>query len=153
MSRRTKLLILGLLLVTCVASALVQNYQEQQRQAMRPAPLFDVVWRQIMAMRSDDFASAYRHVSTGFQEKFNVEAFADLARTDYPAVRTAERVEFGAVRWDGRRALVPVYFFLPNGEVIPCIYNLLHEDEQWKIDGVRVQKRWPAGRRLGGMRA
>ena len=154
MTRQAKLTLLGLVFAICAGAALVQNFQHHTRQATKPGELFDVVWRQIVAVRDDDFAGAYQQVSLEFQERFNIEAFADLARTDYhPALRYADRVEFGAVKWDGRQAVVPVYFFLPTGEVVPCFYHLVHEGDAWKIDGVHVRKRWPAGRRLGGVRA
>ncbi len=120
---------------------------------MRPSELFNVVWRQIAAFQADDYASAYQQVSTGFQEKFTIASFTDLARTEYPLLSHADRVEFGPVHWDGRSAILPVYFFLPDGEVVPCLYSLVQEDADWKIDSMRIQKRWPAGRRLGGMRA
>ena len=54
---------------------------------------------------------------------------------------------------EGRQALVQVYFFLPDGDIVPCVYRLVNEENAWKIDAAHVQKRWPAGRRLGGMRS
>jgi hypothetical protein len=57
------------------------------------------------------------------------------------------------VRWDGTHARVPAYFFMPDNEVVPCFYSLVPEEGGWKIDGVKVQKKWRAGRRLGGLRA
>jgi len=153
MSRRNQLLTLSLLFGICLAAALVQAWQQREREAMRPAELFNVVWRQIAAFRADDYASAYEQVSTGFQERFNITSFTDLARSEYPLLCRADRVEFGPVHWDGKHAIVPVYFFLPDGEVVPCLYSLVQEDAEWKIDELRVQKRWPAGKRLGGMRA
>ena len=153
MSRRNQFFTLALLFSICLTAALVQAWQQREREAMKPAELFNVVNRQIAAFRADDYASAYEQVSTGFQEKFNITSFTDLARSEYPLLSRADRVEFGPVHWDGRHAIVPVYFFLPDGEVVPCLYSLVQEDAEWKIDAVRVQKRWPAGRRLGGMRA
>lgn len=153
MSRTAKLGLLAAILFACVFSALVQRQLTLDRQAVPPGTLYEVVREQVRAFREDDFASAYQHASAGFQERFNIEAFAELARTEYPALLRAERVEFGAVRFEGRHALVPVYFFLPDGDVIPCVYLLINEDASWKIDAARVLKRWPAGRRLGGMRS
>lgn len=153
MTRTTKLGILAAVFFLCGASAFVQNRFEQDRQAIPPNELYEVVRKQIHAFRDADFASAYRQASTTFQERMNMEAFSDLARTDFPGISRAERVEFGAVRVDGRHAVVPVYFFLQDGDVIPCVYRLVNEDRAWKIDGARVLKRWPAGRRLGGMRS
>ncbi len=153
MHRATKLSVIAALVAVCAVSALVQHRLERRRQSVRPSELYDVVWKQIRAIRAGDAASAYRQVSTSFQEKFRIETFADLARTEVPGLLRAERVEFGAVRFDGARALVPVYFFMPEGDVVPCVYSLINEDNAWKIDGARVLRRWPAGRRLGGMRA
>lgn len=153
MRRSFKLTILVLLFAVCGVSAVVQRKLEQRRVSAPPNELYEVVWTQIRAIRAGDATTAYRHASAGFQEKFNAESFADLARTEYPGLSRADRVEFGAVRFDGVHALVPVYFFLPDGDVVPCLYRLVNERNTWKIDGARVLQRWPAGRRLGGMRA
>ena len=146
----------GLLLTflgVCGAAMLVQRMIDSRRFAARPAELYEVVRQEINAVRESDFSRAYQQVSTGFQEKFDVEAFADLVRSDYPAARQIERVEFGRVARDGRNALVQVYFFLPDGDIVPCVYRLINEDNSWKIDAAHVQKRWPSGRRLGGLRS
>jgi hypothetical protein len=153
MNRTTKLLVLALLFAVCGTSALVQRQRDQRRLAALPNELYEVVWTQIRAIQAGDTEMAYRHISSSFQEKFNAEAFADFARTEYPGLTRAERVEFGAVRFEGSYALVPVYFFLPDGDLVPCLYRLVNERNTWKIDGARVLQRWPAGRRLGGMRA
>ena len=104
-------------------------------------------------MRNSDFSRAYQQVSTGFQERFDVNAFTELIRANYPEAGRIERVEFGRVLHNGRHALVQVYFFLPGGDVIPCIYTLVIEDESWKIDAAHVQKSPAVGRRLGGLRS
>lgn len=153
MNRTAKLCILAGIFALCGVCALIESHFDRRLKAVPPNALYEVVRRQVAAFRADDFASAYRQVSTGFQERFNIEAFSDLARTEYPNISRAERVEFGAVRFEGRHAMVPVYFFLPEGDVIPCVYSLVCEEEFWKIDGARILKRWPAGRRLGGMRS
>jgi len=153
MNRTTKLCLLAALFVTCAAATLFQRVLERRWQATPPGELYDVVWKQLSAFRADDYSGAYRQVSMGFQEKFNLEAFTDLARTEYPGLLRATRVEFGAVRFEGRRAFIPAYFFLPEGDIVPCTYSLIREEDGWKIDGARVLKRWPANRRLGGTRA
>lgn len=153
MSRTTKLLILTVLFLVCGVSAVVQRQREQRRTFALPNELYEVVWTQIRAIQAGDTQMAYRYASASFQEKFNAEAFAEFARTEYPGLTRAERVEFGAVRFEGSHALVPVYFFLPDGDVVPCLYRLVNERDTWKIDGARVLQRWPAGRSLGGMRA
>jgi hypothetical protein len=153
MNRTTKLALLAALFILCAAAALFQRVLERRWHTTPPSELYAVVWTQLAAFRADDYASAYHQVSMGFQEKFNIEAFSDLARAEYPGLVRAVRVEFGAVRFEGRHAFVPAYFFLPEGDIIPCLYSLIREEDSWKIDTARVLKRWPANRRLGGTRA
>jgi hypothetical protein len=153
MNRPTRLLVLALLFTVCLGATMVQRQREQRRLSAPPNELYDVVWTQIRAIQAGDTQMAYRHASSSFQEKFNAEAFAEYARTEHPGLTRANRVEFGAVRFDGVRATVPVFFFLPDGDVVRCVYRLVNERDAWKIDGARVLQRLPAGRRLGGMRA
>jgi hypothetical protein len=153
MNRGAKLFLLGAVFAMCGAAALFQGAIERRWQATPPSELYRVVSQQLAAFRADDYPGAYRQVSMSFQEKFNLEAFADLARSDYPALLRATRVEFGQTRFNGRNALVSAYFILPEGEIVPCIYMLIREDDAWKIDNVRVLPRWPGNRRLGGVRA
>ena len=153
MTRATKLCLLGAVFALCGAAALFQSTLERRWQSTPPAELYQIVSHQLAAFRADDYSSAYREVSMGFQEKFDLEAFAGLARTDYPALLRARRVEFGRTQFRGRNAVVSAYFIMPDGDVIPCIYNLVREDDAWKIDSVHVMPRWPANRRLGGVRA
>ena len=150
--RRAKV---GLILCTfavCGAAALVQRWREARPAFTHPAELYDVVLAQMSAFRDADYPRAYRVVSNGVQEKVNVETYADLARHDHTELRRAVRIEFGSIRAEGRRALVPAYFFMPAGDIIPCAYSLVREEDGWKIDGLRVHPRWPATHQLRGSR-
>lgn len=119
----------------------------------RPAELYAVIAKQISAFRGADYPGAYREVSTQFQEKFNLDAFADHVRGTYPEVLRAEHVEFGEFQIRNRHALVRVYFILGGGDVLPCLYSLVREDGGWKIEGAKLQKRSPSSERsLGGIR-
>jgi hypothetical protein len=153
MNRGAKLFLLGAIFAVCGTAAIFQGLLERRWQSTPPSELYHVVSQQLASFRVDDYPGAYRQVSMGFQEKFNLEAFADLARTDYPALLRATRVEFGQARIQGRKAVVPAYFILPEGDIAPCIYSLVREDNTWKIDGVHILPRWPVNRRLGGVRA
>ena len=152
MSRTVKLCLLCALFATCIAATFFQRFMERRWHATPPSQLYDVVWKQLSAFRADDYSAAYQQVSMGFQEKFDITAFTDLARTDYPGLVRAPRVEFGAVQFEGRYVHVPAYFFLEEGDIVPCVYILVREDDGWKIDSVKVLKRWPSNRRLGGTR-
>lgn len=152
MSRAAKLCLLGALFALCGAAALFQSVLDRRWRSTPPAELYGVISRQLAAFRADDYPAAYGQVSMGFQEKCTMESFVDLARTDYPALLHAARVEFGPVRFEGRHAFLPAYFFMPKGEIVPCLYSLIREDDAWKIDSTRVLPRWPTKRRLGGVR-
>ncbi len=153
MNRTAKVSLLAALFALCAVAAFFQRAMERRWQATPPRDLYAVVWKQLSAMRSDDYVSAYQQASMSFQEKFNLETFTDIARAEYPGLVRAARVEFGAVRFEGRHAYLPAYFILPEGDVVPCVYDLIREEHDWKIDSARVLKRWPANRRLGGTRA
>ncbi len=153
MTRAAKLCLLGAVFTLCGAAAAFRGVLEHRWGSTPPTELYHVVSQQLAAFRADDYSRAYHEVSLGFQEKFNLEAFADLARTDYPSLLRATRVEFGQTRFHGRNAFLSAYFIMPEGDIVPCVYNLIREDDAWKIDSVRVLPRWPANRRLGGVRA
>jgi len=153
MSRGAKLFLLGAVFALCGAAAFFQNTLDRRWQRTPPNELYHVISQQLAAFRADDFPSAYRQVSMSFQEKVNIEAFAMLARTEYPALLRASRVEFGQARFEGRHAVLFAYFIMPDGDVVPCIYKLIREEYAWKIDSARVLPRWPSNRRLGGLRA
>lgn len=152
MKTRGRVAFLLFCLTVSAGAAVAYRIVEMRRASVPPAQLFELVAAQINAFREADYSRAYHQVSSGFQEKFNVESFSELARTDYPDLLRAERMEFGSVRRAGRQAAVQVYFFLPDGAVAPCLYIFVWEDGAWKIDDARVQKRWPAGHTLGGLR-
>ena len=152
MNRPQRLGLVLIFLSVCVVALLTQRLLDARRLNARPAELYEVVRQTIEAVRESDFPRAYEQVSSGFQEKFNIEDFTNQLRNDFPDTRQIERIEFGRVARHGRQALVQVYFFLPNGDIIPCLYVLIHEENAWKIDAAHVQKRWPSGRRLGGLR-
>ncbi len=153
MNRSGKLALVLSSFAVCATAAIVHRGMEIRRTAPKPADLYEVVWRQIRAFRKADYSQAYQQVSATFQEHFNIEEFADIARTDYPDLTRVERVEFGSLNFVAAHAIIQVYFILPEGEVVPCLYSLVHEEDVWKIETVRVLKRWPATRRLGGMRS
>ena len=152
MSRGAKIFLIGLFFSVCGGGVFWQYRTERLRETPAPGELYEVVLKQVAAFRSDDYAVAYRQASSTFQEKFDIEAFVDLAKTEYPSLPHAAHVEFGAVQIKGARAVIPAYFFMRDGEVVPCVYDLIREEETWKIDSVRVMRRLPAGRRLGGTR-
>jgi hypothetical protein len=153
MRQTGKIALILLSLALCGAGALVHRQQTTAVVEVRPAELYAVVYNHFKAVRAADMALAYRQASTVVQQSQNIIEFSDRARAEFPGVLDAERMEFGSVDLREDRARIQVFFTDHRGQVTPCVYSLVRELEGWKIDGVRVKNRWPAGRRLGGIRA
>src|SRR5688572_9206448 len=113
---RIKLGIVGATFSVCVIAALIRPIANRRLPEPRPANLYNVVLEELGALREADYPRAYRQVSMSMRERYNLDAFAELVRTDHPELPRYERVEFGAVRLQSRHALVPAYFFMPGGE-------------------------------------
>lgn len=150
MSHRGKISLMLLFFSVCCSAALL-TYQMRMRQSAVPhTDLYRVVVRQLSAFQDADFHRAYDEASSGVQQKFSLQDFTQMIRTNYSGIVRPGRVELGAVRVEGDRAYVEVFFIDRRGTVRPCVYILLNEGESWKIDGARMLPPWPRGRTLSG---
>lgn len=153
MSTRKKIAVMCFFVLVWGTAPLLNRYYKQHRESVKPSDLYEVVYNQLSAFRSADYARAYSQASYGIHQKFKPQEFMNMIREDYAGIVDAEHVEFGIVRCRDRHALIQVFFTDRDGTVLPCIYSLVYENEAWKIDGARMLPRWPAGSRLGGVRA
>ncbi len=153
MSQRGKVTVLMFFFAVCGTAALVNYYWELKAERVKPVELYSIIYNQISAFHDDDFSRAYQQASSSVQQRFNIAQFADAIRADCAGIVNAERVEFGFIEAHGRHATIQVFLIDSDGQVTPCIYTLVSEGETWKIDSARVQRRWPAGARLGGLRS
>jgi len=149
---RFKVGIVGTTFSLCAAAVLMRPGTTHRVPEPRPANLYTVVLEELQALREADYPRAYRHVSLSMQDRYNLDAFAELVRTVHPELPRFERVEFGAIRLQSRHALVPVYFFMHGGEIVSVHYVLVHEEGRWKIDASRVERRWDRSHRVAGER-
>lgn len=136
----------------CAAGIFIRPVAPRRATDPRPAELYDVVMQELQAVREADYVSAYRHASLSMQERYNLDVFAEMVRSERPDLAQFERVEFGTVRVRGRQASVPAYLFLPNGDIAAVTYMLVREESSWHIDATHVQRRWGQGYRVGGTR-
>ena len=150
--RRTKLGIVGATFAVCGAAVFIRPLPARRAPEPRPQELYNVVLQELSALRVADYPRAYRHVSLSMQERFNLDDFAEQVRIGRPEIARFERVEFGAIVVQGRHALLPAYFFLPNGGIAVVHYSFVREEGTWKIDGSRLERRWDRGHRVGGER-
>jgi hypothetical protein len=147
-----KLAILGATFSVCAAGVFIRPALPRRIAEPRPSELYQVVMEELQAVKEADYVSAYRHVSLSMQERYNLDLFANMVRTERPDLVRYERVEFGSARVRGGQATVPAYLFLPGGDIAVVTYTLVREEGAWRIDASHVQRRWSSGYRVKGTR-
>jgi hypothetical protein len=152
MSTRGKIGWVLFCLAVCVSAVLLPRLGQIRLAQAKPSELYDVVCRQVNAMRQENFPGAYDQVSGRFQRRVNLPQFAGMARSDYADISHSVRIELGPVQRYGQCAKVRVYFVGRHGQVTPCVYILVNEGEAWKIDSVRVFPSWSEESQIAGTR-
>jgi hypothetical protein len=140
MTRTAKSSWLLFFLSLCAAALMITQALRCRTPAPAPRELYSVVNSQLAAFRAADFLRAYRNASSGVQQKFSLPQFENMIRRDYAEMTQKHRVEFGFVQVEGSTALVQVFFFAQDGSVRPFLYNLVAEDDTWKIEGVEPMR-------------
>jgi hypothetical protein len=130
---------LALLVVLAVGAAWGQGTEAESRAAMAR-----VVLEQLAAFRRGDWAGAYGFASAGIQARFDPEAFRGMVTAGYaPIARSVQ----GTVRGSGLplpgRGWVELRVEGANGETIDALYDLVDEQGQWRINGVRTRPAAP----------
>ena len=136
MNRRLKISFLFFFFALCGAAMVVTHLHRQVTPAPAARELYSIVSRQLTALRSDDFESAYRQAASGVQQRFSRDQFELMIRRDFSSMTAAQRIEFGTVHVSGGTALVEVYLHAPDGTIPAYLYSFSAEDGGWKIDGV-----------------
>lgn len=132
----------GLLLILALGARLgAQETAGEWR--LSPKPVRDavrqVVEAQLQAIRAKDFDEAYRHASRGIKRQFTAPVFAVMLKRGYPALVRHVSADLGVVRDNRERdatVLVTVQDQLQRSAVYR--YHLVHEGEDWRIEGVVV---------------
>ena len=140
-------------LALCATVPAVNYLIDLRRADSTPSDLYNVVYSQVNAFRAEDYSLAYAQASYGMHLKFSREQFEKMIRTDYAEFTTAGRIEFGLIKYRDRHALIQVFFIGRDGSVLPCIYSLIYERAQWKVDGAVTLPPWPPGSGFEGLEA
>lgn len=151
MNFRRKIGLLLLFSAVCAGASIFSCYQQLRSERVKPTELYAVINRQLGALRTSDFPSAYRQASATFRQQCDVKQFTAMIRREYPLLARAERVEFGQIEKNGPHALIQVYFIIHGNEAVPCIYTLVEEGTDWKIENVRVLRRNESRLALNGI--
>lgn len=149
MSRSAKISLLLFFFALCGAAIVLTHLHRERTPAPAAKELYSIVTRQLSALHSDDFDSAYRHAASGVQQKFSKEQFEFMIRRDFSSMTEAQLVEFGTVQVTGAAALVQVFLTTPDGAMRGFLYSFTAEEDGWKIDGVQPLGSQPVRRPRG----
>ena len=137
MNRLIKFSLLVFFFALCGAAIVATHLARERTPTPAAKELYSIVNRQLFALRTDDFDSAYRHAASGVQQKFSRTQFELMIRRDFSSMTEAHRVEFGTVQVAGAAALVQVFLITPDGAMRGFLYSFTAEGDSWKIDGVQ----------------
>jgi hypothetical protein len=137
MPRTIKASLLFFFLSLCGVAIFVNDHVRRQFPPPAPNELFAVVEKQLVAFRTSDYSSAYRHAASGVQQKFTMRQFEAMVRHDYSDMANAQRIEFGFVQVNGSSAVVQVFFIGESGSMRMVFYSLIAEGNSWKVSGVQ----------------
>ena len=97
----------------------------------------DTVLAQLDAFRRGDYDTAYTFASETIHQIFDRQAFERMVQGGYPEIAQSRsaQVESAAVTPDGR-AYLRVKIRGANGKRVEAIYEMVRENERWKVGGV-----------------
>ncbi|CAN5451238.1 hypothetical protein BH18VER2_BH18VER2_08160 [soil metagenome] len=137
MNRWLKISFLLFFFALCGVAIVVTHLHRKETPAPAARELYSIVNRQLSALRSDDFDSAYRHAASEVQQKFSREQFELMIRRDFSSMTEPQRIEFGDVQVAGGSAIAQVFLTAPDGAMRGYLYSFTAEADGWKIDGVQ----------------
>lgn len=112
--------------------------------AADPSPeaqeIASVIRQQLDAFTFNDYEEAYRLSSKKIKDQFSQEQYAERVHTDYPQITKSIRVSFGEVRFspDPTRAIVQVEITGFSHKKVTAEYQMVQEEEGWKVDGITI---------------
>ncbi|RBW52351.1 DUF4864 domain-containing protein [Ruegeria sp. A3M17] len=94
---------------------------------------------QIQAFKADDFATAYTFASPNIQSFFGTpENFGAMVRNGYPMVWRPADVRFLELREVAGALWQKVMITDSNGQVHVLDYQMVQQENGWKINGVQL---------------
>jgi Domain of unknown function (DUF4864) len=150
MPRLKSFLLMTFFVVSGVAAVATHVWRQRFEAEFDPKPLYNVIFEQFEACRSDDFGKAYGQASRGVQEHFTLVQYVSKIRTEYGPISELQKLQFGSTSLEYHRAMVEVYFLSGSGQVTPALFTMIQENGAWRIENFEVFETWPLGRRLAG---
>lgn len=107
-----------------------------------------VVMRQLEAFRRDDFDAAYTFASSVIHDLFDRPAFERMVRDRYPEIaRSRSAVVDGGQLVPNGHVVLLVTVHGANGRAVQAIYELVPEDDGWRVNAVVAGPGQPGARR------
>ena len=130
--RVKRVVVVVLALLSCAGMSWAQPAKPAPKEAMEP-PM-----KQLEAFRRGDFDTAYTFASAEIKEQFDREAFEQMVKGGYPEIArsTSATVAQSILAPDGT-VYVTLKIRGSNGKSIEALYELVLQNGQWKINGVR----------------
>jgi hypothetical protein len=150
MPRLKSFLLMTFFVVSGVAAVATHVWRQRFEAEFDPKPLYNVIFEQFEACRSDDFRKAYGQASRGVQEHFTLVQYVSKIRTEYGPISELQKLQFGSTSLEYHRATVEVYFLSGSGQVTPALFTMIQENGSWRIENFELFETWPLGRRLAG---
>jgi hypothetical protein len=123
-----------LLLLAGVGSAEEPSPADGERQV---AAMVQTVLDQLAAFRRGDWAGAYAYAAEGIRARFSLDAFRVMVTQGYgPIARSSRGSVRGVQILDPRHGVVAVRVEGQDGQLLDAVYELVREQEAWRIAGV-----------------
>ena len=151
-SRFKAILLSGTLLICAAGTVVTRFWQDQFEATVKPGALYQVILAQYHACRADDFRQAYRESSSAAQQHLTVVQFETKVRSQYGRISCPEKIDFGEISLERRRAYVRVYYTSNTHQVTPALYTLVYEAGCWRVENFEIYDTWPANRQIAGTR-
>jgi len=96
-----------------------------------------IVMRQLDAFRHDDFDTAYGFASATVHEIFDRGHFEAMVRGGYPEIaRSAKAVVVDRAPGPSGNLYLRLEIFGTNGQTVEALYEMVWEDNAWRINSV-----------------
>lgn len=97
----------------------------------------DVARQQLTAIKAGDIQQAYAMTSTEFQKATSLKQFKKFLQS-YPILSDSNSVTFSERKIDNGMGYLAGTLTGPNGNTKNIEFQLIKEDEQWKIQGIQL---------------
>jgi hypothetical protein len=109
-----------------------------------------VIQQQLDAFTFNDYESAYKLASKKIKDRFSQDEYTEMVRADYLQISKSIRVSFGEIHFssDPAHAIVRVEIVGFNHKKVTAEYQMIREEDGWKVDGITiipVRARGPIG--------